>query len=208
MIGILAVVALAIGFILLYQRGVGVLNRRNLLNAFAKVNNYTYAAEGDIGVMDGLIFQFPAKTKEVSDVVSGRYKEVDLKVFDYMYATGGGGPRGGVPFVYTYTIIQLQLKKNMPHILFTERHGPELSWHKLTTIDKNEIYNLSAEDGGIDTARKIFDSQFITYLASKPKLYSLEVINDHAFIYTQAVNTSDQLNELYSIAQNIIPKLP
>ncbi len=186
--------------------------QHEFMKQFAAANGYVYSAKGDLSGLDGDLFRI-GNSKFVSDVVSGSYENYPISLFTYQYIIGSGKDRRA----YYYTVFKLGFSASMPDILLKSKYVSEDFIFKIKNVnaeyiklegDFNKYFTLSVKKGYEVEALEVFTPDVMQELVEKAKSFSLEIINDHLFIYTsKIVSTQKDLYAFYDLAKYFIEKL-
>ncbi len=182
------------------------------MQQFAAANGFSYRSTGSLDGLDGSFFRI-GHDGSVTDVVSGQFQGHPLSLFEYDFLVGGGKSESS----YHYTIYKLQFDGALPDIMlkcggtfFGEsllEKNPEKEMIKLEG-DFNKYFSLSVSKGHEVDALEVFTPDVMEDLIEKAKQFSVEIVNDHLFIYhSSVIGTKQELSRMYALAQYFIEKL-
>jgi hypothetical protein len=189
--------------------------QHEFMQQFAEANGFTYSINRGPSGLDGSLFRI-GDNRSFFDVVTGQYASHPVALFTYSYTTGSGKSRQ----VHQYTVFDVQFDTAMVDILlesgghsFVEFGGSmfsSLTGHELVKLegDFNKYFSLSVPKGYEIEALEIFTPDVMAELIDRCKGLSLEIVNDHLYIYDhKIVCTKVDLYELYGVAQYFDEKL-
>jgi hypothetical protein len=183
------------------------------MHQFAEANGYTFSPYGgNFGMLDGALFRLGnSDSRSVRNVVSGTYLGNPIALFDYSYKIDMGENRQ----IHYYTVFQLQFDAAMPDLLLEKKNFlssdillGQLPEHIKLEGDFNKYFSLSVKKGYEVEALELFTPDVMEELEEKCKNLSIEIINNHLFIYdNKTIRTKADLDALYDIAQYFVQKL-
>ena len=182
------------------------------MSEFATANGYAFSVSGgNFGALDGALFHLGNGNQTVRDTVSGQYLGCPISLFDYSYETGFGKNR----VEHYYTVFQLQFNATMPDLLLEKKSFlssdtllGQLPEHVKLEGDFNKYFTLSIRKGYEVEALEVFTPDVMVELVEKCESLSLEIINNHLFIYdNKTVGTKADLYSLYDVARYFVQKL-
>lgn len=201
--------SVAVIFLLLVIVPLGVVQQKvqdEFMRQFAAANGYRFSVfSGDYGTLDGSLFRLGNGTRNIRDVVSGTYLGLPIALFDYAYETGSGKNRE----VHRYTVFQLGFDTAMPDLLLEKKSFfssdslmGRLPEHIKLEGDFDKEFNLTIKKGYEVEALEIFTPDVMAELMDKCRNFSLEIVNDHLFIYdNKTVGNKADLDALYGVAR-------
>jgi hypothetical protein len=188
--------------------------QHEFMQQFAAANGFSYGAKGSLDGLDGAIFRI-GRSRKVWDVVNGRFQNYPISLFTYQYTIGFGKSERTL----YYTIFELQFDITLPDMLlenasliFEQPLSSTISGHGKEFVklegDFNKYFSLSIPKGYEIEALEIFTPDVMAELIDKAKGFSLEIVNNHMFIYDDGmVSTKQKLYDFYALAQYFIEKL-
>ena len=209
---ILPLFFLLAGYMVIQQR-----IQHEFMKQFAAANNFSYTLNGNTKGLDGELFRI-GHNQAVADVICGTYLNCPITLFSYRYITGSGKNSR----TYHATVFELNFGTKMPNILlkkkanflnepiFSESFLGETIKRKELQLEGNfnEYFNLEVEEGYEIEALQVFTPDFMEELIEKAKAFSMEIINDHIFIYNnKIISTKQELYDFYELAEYFVQKL-
>lgn len=195
-------------FFLLVLVPLGIVQQKvqdEFMRQFAIANGYQFSVSGDDHpALDGALFRL-GSGRSIRDVVGGTYLDRPITLFNYGYETGSGKNRR----VYHYTVFELQFDTAMPDILLEKRSlfsddslMSRLPEHIQLEGDFNKEFNLTIKKGYEVEALEVFTPDVMAELMDRCRGLSLEIVNDHLFIYDdKLVGKKTELDALYAVAR-------
>lgn len=186
--------------------------QQQFMQQFAQQNNFTYVTKGIFAEYDGTLFKY-GHSKNATNQVSGNYHDCPLTLFNYNYTTGSGKNR----VTHYYTVFSLHLHTITPNFLLenkTHRFSYGLFDNnvkgKSITLEGNfnNFFSLRVAPGDEIETLQILTPDIMEDLIAKAKHLSVEIINDHFFIYAnKTIGNKNELYEVYDLAKYFIEKL-
>ena len=182
------------------------------MQQFATANGFTYEAVGIAKGMPGTMFKL-GHSKEVEDVVSGIYETYPVRLFTYHYTVGSGRSSR----TYDRMVFETTLPTKLHRILLRSRNQ-KLSSGAFSGFDHpNEIklgapfdtaFELGADQDYEIEALEVVTPTFMEYLLALPLRFSIELVEDKLYIYSDKVITkSYELRYFFDIAREVTTHL-
>jgi len=185
--------------------------QHEFMQQFSIHKGFTYLPKGNLDGLDGNLFQI-GYNRLVTDVIKGEYKNCPMTLLTYSYVS----QNNRYSQTYTYTVFELQFKTKMPNILLQKiSDSYEESFEKCfdgdilkLEGDFNKYFTVNVAKGYELEALEVFTPDVMADLIDKAKNFSLEIVNDHLFIYAhKIISTKKELIEFYDLAQYFVEKL-
>lgn len=181
---------------------------------FAAANSFTFQLSGLPSSLDGSIFLI-GNGGFGRDLVSGTFQQLPLSLFNYQYEIGSGKNHK----TYVLTIMRLDYPTPVPPIFlqvaghnFGEGIFSHFSQADSERVqlegDFSKYFTLSTRKGFETEALEVFTPDFMAKIQAEWKIFSLEFINSHIYIYcVHEVTKKPELDEMYALAQYLISKI-
>lgn len=187
--------------------------RHAFMQQFAIVNNYAYEIRGFVEEIEAPYLQM-GHDRSIEDVVSGVYKECPIRLFNFNCTIGYGKHQRHI----TFTVCEIHYKTNLPRIFLDAHHNSFLTSDIFARFRGEEIISLEGDFNKYFTlyipkgyqieALQIFAPDIMADLIDKSKMFDLEFIADHLYIYSsKAIETKNDLYEFYDLARLLIVEL-
>jgi hypothetical protein len=178
----------------------------DFMKQFAAANMYHYEEYTKATNLAGSLFTI-GHSKEAEDEVSGKYLDQPIRLFTYHYTMGSGKSA----HTYNYMVFELTFDTHLPRMLLRSRK------QSFTFDHPNEVRlegNFSDYyEFGVDAQYEIeglqvFTPDFMAYLLDLPNRFSLELIDNKLFIYSDKVITKrNELHYFYDVAKQVTERL-
>ena len=183
------------------------------LEEFAVANNYTFEKNGTVSEAYGSIFRLQGR-QQVSDVVSGVYKNSNLRLFLYRLIVGSGRYQKQ----YDDTVLELDLSGSLPPLLMMNKHSQiqSLNIHSAfkeshTIVlegDFNNFFTLYGSDTFEIEAREVFTPDIMALMEDQSKHYSVEFGGNRVYIYANGyIGKRQDLINVFSLAKELTDKI-
>jgi hypothetical protein len=176
--------------------------KHEFMQQFAEANGFHYAKTGTIYGLDGWVFTI-GHGQEVLDLVTGTYEGYPISLFTYSYNIGQGKNQQKI----TFDVFELQFDTAIPDF-FLLQNGRDfgsffMGKEKLKLEgDFDRYFTLSIAKGYEVEALEVFTPEVMAALIDKARSFSLEIVNDHVFIYaTNPLGTKEGLYAMYGFVQ-------
>jgi len=182
--------------------------QHEFMQQFAVANGFSYSGNGSLVGLDGVQFRI-GYNKSASDYINGTFENCPISLFSYRYTTGYGRDSS----TYKCTVFKLKFDTRMPDILLKNKQQylgeafPGKADLKLEG-DFNNYFTLSVPAGYEIEALQVFTPDVMAELIDKSRDFSVEIVNDHLFIYAhKAISSKKELYAFYELAEYFIKKL-
>lgn len=184
------------------------------LEEFARANNYSFDKNDTVDETYGTIFRLNGDLR-ISDVVTGTYKNSDLRLFLYQLTVDAGRSQ----YTYTDTVIELDLHGQLPHLLMMNRASKYrqlgiagASGLKNSPLqlegDFNKYFTLYAPKGNEMEALEIFSPDTMALMEDASKHFNVEFAGNRVYIYINGfVTTTGALTSAFALAKKLIEKI-
>jgi len=182
---------------------------------FAMTNSYKYQKMGLIKEIKAPYLQMDGY-RYIEDVVSGIYNNCPMRLFNFNCIIGSGKNTQHIIF----TVCEIQYKTNLPRIILDSQ--PNI-WTRDLAIEEfdikdeeiislegdfNKYFTLYVPKGYEIEALQIFAPDVMAKLIDKAKMFSLEFLEDHLYIYSHhVIEKKSDLYSLYELAKILIEEL-
>jgi len=182
-----------------------------LIKKFAKEIGFKYLGKGNISSVEGCIFE-PGYTKRISDLIVGRDKDHEIRIFTYTFTVGFGKSA----HTYSFTIFENTFSKNMPHILlepkslfFDPMDFGFVGGHEMTLEgDFNKHFSFTVEKEFEIEALQIFTPDFMADLMDTSKKFGFEFCKNKLYIYNSSFITKpNQIEDFFNISNKLCNKI-
>jgi hypothetical protein len=183
------------------------------MQQFAMANNYHYREQGSLEEIGAPYLQM-GHSRYIEDIVNGTYKGCPIKFFNFYCTIGHGKNQQHISF----TVCEIHYKTSLPRIFLDAHHHSLLTQDIFASFKNEEILSLEGDFNKYFTlyvpkgyeieALQIFAPDVMAKLIDKSKLFSLEFIGDHLYIYSsRPIETKNGLYELYELVRILVVEL-
>ncbi|TSC71437.1 MAG: hypothetical protein G01um101470_611 [Parcubacteria group bacterium Gr01-1014_70] len=182
---------------------------KEFMRQFALANGFEYF-EKHIIDMQGALFE-KGHSKEVSNMIYGRYTKRRMRFFNYQFSMGHGKHRR----TYDHTVCEITLPGIAPNILvesksffdFNSFKKPHQKEMPLESGFQTYFETYAPDDFDIETF-EIFTPDVMTTLIDMAQGYDFEFIENKLYIFRQKITTKRvELHSLFRLAQYLITTL-
>jgi len=190
-----------------------------MLEEFAASNGYEFEKTGTVDEAYGDVFRIAGR-QGVTDIVTGRYHNCEMRLFLYQVIVGSGR----YSTTYRFTVMELDLHGQMPHLLLsnkssklrlTDKAGSAataFSGEEAASVslegDFNKYFTLDVTKGQETQALEVFTPDVMQLMEEDSKHYDVEVVENLIYVYFgKYVGTGQQLSEMFALAEKLIAKL-
>jgi len=183
------------------------------MQQFAMLNSYEYRERGAIEEVEAPYLQM-GHSRYIEDIVSGVYKGCPIKFLNFYCTIGQGKSQQHISF----TVCEIHYKTSLPRIFLDAHHHNFLTQDIFASFKNEEVLSLEGDFNKYFTlyvpkgyeieTLQIFAPDIMAKLIDKSKLFSLEFIGDHLYIYSsRPIETKDSLYALYELVRILIVEL-
>jgi hypothetical protein len=184
--------------------------RHFFMQQFALTNGYEYRIKGLVEEIKAPYLQM-GRNSYIEDIVTGIYKDCPIKFFNFSCTIGSGKSSRLISF----TVCEIHYKTNLPRIILDSHQdfwteGFNTYGEEVISLegDFNKYFTLYIPKGYQIEALQIFTPDVMAKLIDKSKMFSLEFIEDHLYIYSgRVIGTKDDLYSLYELVKILIIEL-
>jgi hypothetical protein len=179
---------------------------------FAQANSFSYQKSGWHDGAVGALFDV-GNGKKMSDIIVGKFKNLEICLFNYTYGKGSGKSRT----TFNKTVLELELNSPVPHMMLLvdfSFFGENLSGFLKhpnrieLPVELENQYNLYVEKEFEIEALQIFTPDVLAQFLDHYKQFSLDFESNKLYIYaSKIITTKQELYTMYELAQYIIEKL-
>ncbi len=184
---------------------------RQFIQEFAKINGFEFMEKMEAGMFSGKLFSI-GHSRKVYFVVSGKYADYPIKIFNYEYITGSGKNS----HTYAFTVCEIEIKDTQfPHIFLKS----DSMWHIIpdNPFDKDKIVRINlegefekkfnlycTEDYEIEVLQ-IFDENLLRYLSDHGNNFSIEFSGNKIYFYDDVIiSNKNDLDNLYNVVRKVL----
>lgn len=199
---------------------------RVLLKEFATLNKFKFERVGDPRLLEGTVFK-QGHSHRMYQVVRGTFIHHPFTLFTFEYATGSGNQARE----YASTILELDLEKQLPHIVMVSKYHKQRStlamvmpivhagsdgfpMHTDGTTELSvegtfyKYFDLHITSGHELEALEIFTPDLMEDLINDASKYSMEMVDDKIYIvYGDIITDIKELQAMYDIAQKLSARM-
>lgn len=184
---------------------------KTFMQHFAKINGFLYEEMALRETASGRLFEV-GTNRHISHVLSGKYQNYPIRIFNYEYVIGSGKHEQ----TFHFTVLEISFEKTkFPHILLQSdkmwRHSYRdiLGEIKDTKIHIQghfeDHFKLYATEGYEVEVLEIFTPDLLMYLVEKAKYFNIEFSDNKISIFDDKIlSTKKELNLLFDIAKKIL----
>lgn len=148
------------------------------LGQFARANGFTFSKNGAVDELYGTIFRVKG-SHHVSDIISGKYRDLDLRIFLYNLSVGSGRSQQ----TWMETVFEVDYPVKLPHLLLSDKATNDLYLNREFKADKVEL------EGG-------FSKDFELYVPPGLQVEALQVFTPDVMEVIESVKGQFSLIEL------------
>jgi hypothetical protein len=180
--------------------------RHEFMQQFAAANGFQYSQKGTTQGLDGRIFQI-GSDRTVIDVITGTFGAYPISLFNYQYTIR----EGKSSHTFSFTVFELQCDTAMPDLFLkqTDRMFSNI-FESLASPgediklegDFNKYFTLKIAKGYEVEALEVFTPEVMAALIDKARSFSMEIVNNHLFIYASSeIGSKSDMYNMYALAQ-------
>lgn len=191
----------------LYFANLQRIKHKKFMKDFAVKNRMIFQDKTDHNLFKGRLFNY-GHSKGVTNLMSGKYEDYPIKIFNYHYSTGSGKNRHR----RHYTVIEIEIYKTQfpyillkPKVLFAALFSIE---NKISLEEKysNKLELYCEEDYEIEVLQ-IFTTELLDFLVEHGNKFSIEFSGNKIYFYDDLIILkNEQLDELYNIVKKVLEK--
>lgn len=211
--------------------------RSSRIGEFAKDNEFTYKASGQIKLMSGTIFAGYGKSASISSLVEGKLANGQL--FSLLSYSFDAAPRDkkikdifkirvSKTDTYRVSTIRFEVNKKLPHIILDSRENDLFGYSKLPLIHKrssfdrleleghfNDYYTLFYTVSGNKKINKpayvlsLLSPDLMEWLINSNIKYDIELVGNKIFIHApfKSIQEYEVVNGLFSAANMLASRM-
>jgi hypothetical protein len=180
------------------------------MQQFAKTNGMKYQEKLPMDSVKGKLFQI-GNSRNIYHVVSTKYLDHSLRLFNYTYSIGSGKNRT----TYNFTVAEIFFEKvEFPHILLQSktmwRYGAKDKNQKRLSLEEEfkKDYYLYSKDGYEVEVFQIFTPEVLRYLKENGRHFSIEFAENRLYIYDDlAISNRKDLQNMYRVTKKIFDSI-
>lgn len=187
--------------------------QKTFMRQFAVANGYNFQEDGDLAGHPGSIFSL-GHGGAATNVVSGRYLDRPIQLFNYHYTVGSGRNS----HTYFFTVFQVDFPAVLPRLFLHERGNMfAVDGMSVKIPDGQEVhlegdfdnfFRLTVQKGFEIEALQIFTPDFMEKLRDEWRHTSLEFVGNYIYLYKDlTLSTKKDLLTFYSLVCYIIARL-
>jgi hypothetical protein len=173
-----------------------------LIQSFAKEFGFTYAEEGDVATVGGLILK-GGHNQTMGYLLVGTFQNQQMRIYEFSQQIGYG--RGS--YIEVSTVFEVTLRANISHVALRPIGTIETAVHhsKETTLEGNfnDYFSLQIPEGFDSEVRVIFTPDIMQKCIEKFRHYRLEIKGDRLYIISSRITSRKRLLEVYVLAQHM-----
>jgi len=187
--------------------------RAVFLRRIANQHGYSFDPIGLPSETSGSVYLSSIDNHRVTNVITGKYEDYDIKIFDFKGTIGFGKDRK----VFEFSVSKIESKYYLPKI-FLERKGI-LNSHRVSFKRKdmaklslegdfNEYFSSYIVKGDQIAALQILAPDIMLKILENGKLFNIEFIGNNVFIYADwLIDDKANLNILHTLTKILIDEL-